>query len=139
MQQEARRLQRHLPDASIVRLEGSGHISLDARVNVTDILMRHPKLFAQVLPPSLPPSLPRPSSASYLFPAFYFVPPSDSPCIRVDSSAFPVRIWETSSGIKPSLPPSHLPSLLHALQPKTQREKDYVRDFIKPSPQYIER
>ncbi|EWM20714.1 hypothetical protein Naga_102008g1 [Nannochloropsis gaditana] len=70
MQQEARRLQRHLPDASIVRLEGSGHISLDARVNMTDILMRHPKLFAQ---------------------------------------------------------------------PKAQREKDYVRDFVKPSPQYIER
>ncbi|KAM3567635.1 hypothetical protein VYU27_010224, partial [Nannochloropsis oceanica] len=68
--QEARRLQRHLPDASIIRLEGSGHISLDARVNLTDILCRHPKLFAE---------------------------------------------------------------------PKKNKRKDYVRDFVKPSPQYIDR
>ena len=38
--QEATRLASRLPDCSIIRLQGSGHISLDARVNLTDILVR---------------------------------------------------------------------------------------------------
>lgn len=45
---EARRLKAKLPDCSIITIQGSGHISLDERINMTDILIKNPKLLANV-------------------------------------------------------------------------------------------
>ena len=42
---EAARLRAALPDCTSLRLQGSGHISLDSRFNMTDVLTRSPKLF----------------------------------------------------------------------------------------------
>jgi hypothetical protein len=46
---EAARLQGLLPDCSVLTIQGSGHISLDGRVNLTDILTKSPRLLADVV------------------------------------------------------------------------------------------